>query len=228
MIHPEIYSPNDILSLGPTSFLVTNDHLTQKHGWRTLEEVFNLRWTSWTNVVRVDLTSTGEVQVETVLAKEHNANGLAWGPDGEIMLVDTSGGVISRLSALPSGKLSVIDRVQLDTTLDNPSYYHDNFATPQRNASAYILPGLTRGIDLDKTCRDPHGVNPWVVWTVKRIKSGGWEKKVLVEDDGGWMRSASSAVIVGIDPEGNGGRKQGWDLIAGFLGEGVGVIKLDL
>lgn len=119
MIHPEIYSPNDILSLGPTSFLVTNDHLTQKHGWRTLEEVFNLRWTSWTNVVRVDLTSTGEVQVETVLAKEHNANGLAWGPDGEIMLVDASGGVISRLSALPSGKLSVIDRVQLDTTLDN-------------------------------------------------------------------------------------------------------------
>lgn len=60
------------------------------------------------------------------------------------------------------------------------------------------------------------------------IKSGGWEKKVLVEDDGGWMRSASSAVIVGIDPEGNGGRKQGWVVIAGFLGEGVGVIKLDL
>jgi len=94
------------------------------------------------------------------------------------------------------------------------------FRSHFRSAPSFAADNELLMLDSLKQCED--------LELVGGIKSGGWEKKVLVEDDGGWMRSASSAVIVGIDPEGNGGRKQGWVVIAGFLGEGVGVIKLDL
>ena len=51
-----------------------------------------------------------------------------------------------------------------------------------------------------------------VVWLVTPSNKGGegglYEKKMIFQDDGKGISTASSAVIVAINPEGNGGRKQ--------------------
>lgn len=181
-------------------------------------------------MLRVD-ASEDEITVETALDGVHNANGLAWGSEGETVLNDASGGALQRLLGDPFGQLEVDERIQLDSGLDNPSYYHDHYDTPGIDASMYILAGALRGVDLGRNCRNPNGIDPWVVWSVKKNENEngtGWEKKVLVEDDGRWMRSASTALIVGIDPKENGGRKQGWLVVAGLYAEGIGMIKVDL
>jgi len=42
------------------------------------------------------------------------------------------------------------------------------------------------------------------------------------------LRSASAAVVVGIDPGSNGGRKQGWLFVTGFVSEAMVAVKVDL
>lgn len=225
VLHLLINTPNDVYSLSTESFLVTNDHHYRHHGiLRTIEDFVDISLTSWTNVIKVD----GE-KVEVAISGLHNSNGLGHGPEGEIMLVSAAGGALQLVSPYPDLKMK--QRIQFPNTLDNPTYFSDPYASSSKyDASGYILAGLTRGIELGHQIRDPDAKIPGAVWRLSRNESGsdGWERKMIWEDDGAWMTTPTTALIVPIDPALEGGRKLGWLVVTGFSAKAIGVLKIDL
>jgi len=130
----------------------------------------------------------------------HNNNGLAHGRSPkEILIASAAGGVLSFGEILSNGRIVVIDSVEAESVIDNPSYFLD----PRTGVSGFVLPGIARGIDLEHTKRDPEATNSVMVWFVWEQKAPlpRWGKRLLFEDDGSKIRSASAAVLVPIDEE---------------------------
>jgi len=238
--HHSIRTPNDIYATSPTSFYVTNDHHYREGHMRDIEDLLNHQTAPWSDVVHVAISENrardGSILIEaaTALSGLHNPNGLGHGahPD-EVLIVDASGGVLifaqRNLDDHASRNLTIVEHIQLDSTLDNPSYYHDAYATVANNASGYILAGLARAADLSKASHDTDTRIPVMVWQVRSTgESGKWEKKLIFQDDGKQIRSASAAVLVGIDPKENGGKKQAWLFVTGFLSDAMVASKVDL
>jgi len=229
--HPLIFTPNDIHSLGPDSFLVTNDHAFRtSHLGRSLEDLFDLSWMGRTSVIMVD----GD-RVETAIPRVHGANGLGAGPNGEILLGDAGGGAF-QIVRRSGDAFTIREHIQLETTIDNPTYFSDPYATPGigGDKSMYVAGGLTRALDHQANIRNPAARDPVSVWSARRnaSASGGWDKKLLMEDTGEWATFASTALVVGIDPKksGNGGsaRREGWLMVTGPYSKAVGVLKVEL
>ncbi len=121
------------------------------------------------------------------------------------------------------------DAVHVDSIIDNPSYFADPFATPSRDESGFVLPGLTRAIDLAATVRDPSATNAVMVWLVQKKAAGRWEKRLLFEDDGSRIRSASGAVLVAVDPPvAEGGERRAWLFVTGFLSSNAIAVEVIL
>ena len=137
-----------------------------------------------------------------------------------------------RTETLPSSTaLKIVDRIYFPQPLDNPSFYLDPYPHVNGNASGYIMAGLARAIDLGHSALDPKGLDPVMVWHVKPAAAGAsepWEKKLVFQDNGTVIRTASIGVVVGIDPEKNRGRKQGWLFVTGFFSKGMVATKIDL
>lgn len=164
---------------------------------------------------------------EVVASGLHNANGLGHGPGGQVVLGDAAGGDLTWFN-WTNNRLIKTDYLSLSIQLDNPTYYADPYATPQHEASGYVLGGLLTGIHLDKTCRDPYAKVPSSVWIARRSPTTGkLQKHRLLEDDGSWVSGASIGHIVPIAP-GKDGRKEGWLVVTGPFSLQVGVIKVDL
>jgi hypothetical protein len=58
--------------------------------------------------------------------------------------------------------------------------------------------------------------------------SNKWTQKVIFQDDGHILRTASTAVLVAIDPDDNNGKKQANLFVTGPLAKGVVVSRIDL
>ena len=246
--HPLIRTPNDIYATGKDEFYVTNDHYYREGKLRLLEDLSPPELFGWTDTVFVKVNSPksgddGEagLTVTQALKGIHNNNGLGHGSrhnPQEVLIGDAIGGIMHRAkrSHAPAKfpKLHILDRFQLDSTIDNPSYYEDNYATAESNASGYVLPGLGRAIDSTTDWRRRDQPVPVMVWHLKQDgdpnnkTTGGWTPHLIFQDPGHNIRSSSGAVIVGIDPEQNFGKKQGWLFVSGFISESVVVAKIDL
>jgi hypothetical protein len=208
----------------------------------------------------------GEGVYNTVALKDmHNNNGLGHGDprkDKEVLVCDAAGGVLhlARLSfSQPSSssdtsyssdsdsknpqglELELLESIQMDSTIDNPSYFHDPYPENRCDASGYVLAGLLRGADYGKFFRDEGHVDPSVVWHVSRSKNeskdkkqnqkeggDGWTRRIVFQDDGETLSSASTAVVLPIDPATNGGRKEGWIWVTGPSSKAVVATKIDL
>jgi hypothetical protein len=202
------------------------------------------------------------VKVMVALKGMHNNNGLGHGdPDkeGEVLVCDAAGGVLhlARLSSSqpPSSssssvgtsfsknpqdlELELVESIQMDSTIDNPSYFHDPYPGNRCDASGYVLAGLLRGADYGKFFRDEGHVDPSVVWHVSRSESkdkkekekeagDGWTRRIVFQDDGETLSSASTAVILPIDPATNEGRKEAWIWVTGPSSKAVVATKIDL
>jgi hypothetical protein len=243
--HPLIRTPNDIYVSNPTMFYVTNDHFYREGYMRPIEEIGPNSTKPWSDIVHVTVGSLGYQANATigVTAKKayegmHTPNGLGHGvDDSEILIVRSAMGVLIRATQDPSdnsrsGKRLILqESIQLLSTLDNPFYYKDPYASADNDASGYVLAGLARGCDMSKTAADPKGIDPVMVWLVQPNKTGSgekWIKKLVFQDDGKFIRSASSAALVGIDPKENGGKKQAWLYVTGFLSEAMVATKIDI
>ena len=242
---PRIETPNDIFAVSSTEFYVTNDHFYREGLMRELETVAPTKWSSTVHVSITDLAASDSegLKVQTALTGIKNNNGLGHvhGSD-EVTVVSAERGILYRcFDDGKNGTLRVEESVHLDSTLDNPSWYHDAWASEGNDKSGYVLAGLARGIDLAGHAKDPAAKDPSLVWLVQRKASshtselkqdgkaeGEWEKKLVFADDGEKLRTASAAVIVGIDPKREGGKKRGWLFVTGFMSESMVATKIDL
>lgn len=94
----------------------------------------------------------------------------------------------------------------------------------------FSVPGLTRGINLSKARQDPLGKEGVMIWYITSSKNttGTWETRLLWEDDGSNIRNAAAAVLVGIDPKKEDGKKRAWLFVTGFSSENAVAVKVDL
>ncbi|KAK3359455.1 hypothetical protein B0T25DRAFT_99010 [Lasiosphaeria hispida] len=255
--HPLIRTPNDIFARSPTSFYVTNDHHYSRHGlMRTLEDLYH--GANWTETLHIRLDSlatnhgaysTEGVDASVALPDMHNSNGLGHGRSAtEILVTSCASGVlyIGKISQEPANTtITTNDLVAFDSIIDNPSYFSDPFASRWgTDHSGFLLPGLARATDLGRTHRDPKATEPVIVWLARPAKekskpgkSGApisWEKRVLFEDDGNRIRSASASVLIAIDPKtsletgSSTGARKAWLFVTGFLSKNIIAVKIDL
>jgi hypothetical protein len=217
--HELVHTPNDIYSLGPFDLLVTNDHINTRGHRRTAEDLFTFKWSSNTNIIRLR-----EDGAKVVASGLHNANGLGHGPNGTVILGDAAGGDLTIFSP-GDDRLIKKDYLSLGIQLDNPTYYSDPYAGKD-DASGYVVGGLLSGIHLEKTCRDPYAKVGSSVWMARRDVTGKIQKKLLIEDDGGWVSGAAVGLILPIEPK--AGKKEGWLVVTGPFSLQIGVAKISL
>ncbi|KAF4506532.1 hypothetical protein G6O67_006608 [Ophiocordyceps sinensis] len=248
---PLIRTPNDILALSPTSFFVTNDH-HYREGWlRMLEDVNS--GARWSNTIYVEFPAGGErpaedykVKASVALTGLHNNNGLGHGDAAhDVLLGSAASGTLhlGRVQGVNAARsITVVESIELDSSIDNPSYFADPFANGTFDASGFVVCGLTRAIDLGKNCRDPQAKDGVMVWKVahqggrgqqeskveSRAGSERWSKRLLFQDDGRRIRSSSSAVLIATDPAINGGRRRAQLFVTGFLSRNIVSVGVDL
>lgn len=243
--HPLIRTPNDIYAESPTSFFVTNDHGHREGPLRLVEDLVpQAKWSDIAHVTVLDTSSTEsgsdpEQNVEATIAMTglYNNNGLGHGRDkDEVLINSAAGGTIWRAESILSEsgtgetKLSTLEEIHMESTLDNPTYFADPQATAENDASGYVLAGLRKPIDFAlKDPTDPTAEDGAMVWHLRRSssKSGEWERRLLFEDDGTFVRSASTAVLVPLS-ETSGSNKQAWLFVTGVYAKSMIAVKVDL
>ncbi|PHH81655.1 hypothetical protein CDD82_244 [Ophiocordyceps australis] len=244
--HELIKTPNDILATSPTSFFVTNDHYYTHGFMRSVEDV--VHGARWSNSVYVEFDASADdaqgVEASVALTGLHNNNGLGQGRTADEVLVTSAtggdlyiGAMYKEGASTRPNAIKLVDTVFLDSWVDNPSYFSDPYANQTFDASAYVLCGLSKGIDfvMSSSHADVHGI---VVWRVaparhgdhdkaKEEQAGRWIKEVLWQDDGSRISTASAAVLVAKKPSAKGGR-QAQLFMAGFMAKSIGVVTVEL
>ncbi|KAF4337162.1 serum paraoxonase arylesterase 2 [Fusarium beomiforme] len=230
--HPLIQTPNDIVAVSPTSFYVTNDHYYREGLMRQVEDMYyGGKWSNTIFVQITDLTSkdsTAGVNASIALTGLHNNNGLGHGrTPNEIAIGSAASGDIHIADIKSDHTIQVQETVQFDTAVDNPFYFTDSFANGTNDASGYVSAGLTVACQLGNSIGVADATEPVTVWLATK-KNGKWEKKILFEDDGKRVRSAATAVLIGVDPKLEGGQKKGWLFVTGFYSRNTIAVKVDL
>ncbi|KAJ5816856.1 hypothetical protein N7447_009089 [Penicillium robsamsonii] len=231
--HPLIKTPNDIYAISPVSFYVTNDHFHRDGPMRLIEAVW--RSAKWSNIIHVqiaDLTSKdAPIEASVALTGLWNNNGLGHGrTDNEIIISSAMGGEVFLATRHKSNhSISIDTSVSVSALADNPSYYDDPYRTDSHDASGYLVAGVSHAIRMVGHSKDPNDVIPIPVqvwYMTLNSHTGVWEKKVLFEDDGSRISTASAAVLVPIQPK--AGKKLAWLFVTGFMSESMVAVQVEL
>ncbi|GIC86519.1 uncharacterized protein Aud_002893 [Aspergillus udagawae] len=239
--HPLIVTPNDIYAESPNSFYVTNDHYYRGGYKRLIEDVIpTAKWSSIIQVQIQDLKSKDAgkgIDASVALTGLHNNNGLGHGRSkDEMLIVSCMSGTLYRARPNSSNRtISIFDEIRPGGQFDNPAYYSDPYRTAADDASGYVLAGLTRPIDLSKHHADPNAQDGAIVWYVRPKpgtsedgeKSTEWESRVVFEDDGTLIRTASTALLVPSETKPGEGKKA-WLFVTGFFSESAIAVDIDL
>lgn len=241
--HPLITTPNDVYAESPYSIYVTNDHFYREGPWRFLEDL--LPFAKWSNAIHIQLSDLwGKHAEEAVSAKIaltgiHNNNGLGRGSSSDILVTSAASGILYRARSIETtdGKsLSIEEEIYLDSTIDNPFYFSDPYRNASHDASGFIVPGLSRAVDLLDTVTDKSATDGVLIWYVKcvgEISSGTkncpeYNARILFEDDGSTIRTASASVLIPIKPDIEGGKRKAWLFVAGVLADNIIAVEVDL
>lgn len=247
--HDLMHTPNDIVALSPSSFLVTNDHFYREGGMRALEDLYY--GATWSTTVYAEFSADGDktqrdtdgVKASVALSGLHNNNGLGRGrtPE-EIVLASAVGGTVhmGELKRSESGvTIQISDMFEIESTIDNPFYFKDPYANATFDASGFVLAGLSRAINLANNIRSAEGKDGVMVWHAQHRKESesatgaseatkNWEAKLLLHDNGDYIRTASAAALIPIDPSQTHGRREAWLLVTGFMSKNVLAVKIGL
>lgn len=187
----------------------------------------------WTTVIHVKITDikvtdpTAGLDALVAHSGLHNNNGLGQGrtPNELVISSAASGELYVANWSETNHSISVHTTLRFETATDNPSYYSDPYASDDDDASGFVVAGITQGAFLPQTAGDPNAIDALQVWYT-RPKGEGWEQKLLFEDDGSRIRTASAAVLVPIEPV--GGKKLAWLFVTGFLSEKMVAVQVEL
>ena len=227
--HPLVETPNDIYADSPVSFYVTNDHFYREGVMRHIEDVWpSAKWSSIIHVQITDLSKEASVEASVALTGLWNNNGLGHGRTDEEMIISSAIGGELYISALQSNhSIEIQTTIPFDTVTDNPSYYADPYRTDADDASGFVVAGISQGIYLPSNAKDENATDPSQVWYTRfQSDTGIWEKKLLFEDDGTRIRTASAAVLVPVEPQ--GGKKLAWLFVTGFMSERMIAVQVEL
>ncbi|MCJ1453878.1 hypothetical protein MMC28_004227 [Mycoblastus sanguinarius] len=225
--NPQIRTPNDIYAINEHAIYFTNDHYYREGAIRTFEDAASgiARWSDIIHLDLSDLTAKdASAGITAAVAKGsiQNPNGFGHGKNSDEILVNrAAAGILEIAQPGPYPHLDFIDSIQIPNTIDNPFYFHDPYAKETgRDASGYVLAGLARA------AKFPTGEDPVTVWWVSA--SGDRTQRLLFQDDGKTVSTASTAVLIAIDPKKNKGLKQAWLFVTGPISQGVASLKVDL
>ncbi|OTB03601.1 hypothetical protein M426DRAFT_321522 [Hypoxylon sp. CI-4A] len=232
--HPLIRTPNDILALSETEFLVTNDHHHYGGFMRIVEDLVHKPWTTLVYVrIGEDAAST---TVEISSAEIVGNNGLGWGPNGQVLVSEAMAGriVFTELGSEHDRNLTISHAIPADGVVDNPSFFSDPYTSVDgKDYSGYLLPGIGRMLDFARHSSDPTGQTliPSIVYYLPASagKKEGRDTKptLLFSDDGRALRGVTAALIVPIDPATNDGRREGWLVSTGVIGPHMLATRID-
>ena len=242
--HPLIRTPNDILITDKDNFYVTNDHFFRDGTKRMAEDLGHIDFGAWSDIIHVSVSDpnskdpttgfTAQVAIEGL----QNPNGLGHGrTKNEFLLGRASAGIVHTMSpSSPSSPLlNITDTLQFASTIDNPVYFRDPFVKETgSDASGFVIAGLSLAATFPDAPKHPS-----LVWLARPANGTGhegglkaplrtWQHDLIFQDDGDRISTASAAVLVAIPPGANGGKKQAWLFVAGFLAEGVVRTRVDL
>lgn len=240
--HPLVSTPNDVLARDARSFYVTNDHYYKDGFMRFFEMLYwGAKWSTTIFVEVESLAATANpedgVTARVAASGIYNQNGLGRGQPGEILIGCAGNGVLEIGQASASDPtIHVTASVKFDSTIDNPSYFLDPYANSTFNASGYILPGLSQAAYIRQTSVDPNGTNGGMVWFVpvhpgsqdKSSETGPLLPRLLFQDDGSRLRTATAGVLVAVDPRLEQGQRWAWLFVTGFLSRSALAVKVNL
>jgi hypothetical protein len=214
---------------------------------RMVEDVFSQASWSTTVLVRVPSDSVGveaTCDAAVVLSGLHNNNGLGHSPDPNQILIGSAASGNVHIGHLPKDgetKIQISQKLQFDSTIDNPSYFSDTYANSTYDASGIVNAGLTRAADLSGAIHNPNarlGVMAWHSRPVRHdedhvikgssLNQGAYQTKLIFEDDGERISTASAAVLVAIDPALEGGQRKAWLYLSGFWSRNIIAVKVHL
>ncbi|KAK4203067.1 hypothetical protein QBC40DRAFT_167807 [Triangularia verruculosa] len=235
--HPLIRTPNDVYGESPTSVYVTNDHYYTGHGiMRMLEDVYY--GAKWTDTVHIKLDSLSPVETSDAgltatiaLSGVHNNNGLGHGrSEDEILIGQATSGTLHIAQLSPKGSsnynITILDTLEVDSVVDNPSYFKDPLATSQSDdRSGFLLPGISKAVALAQTSRDPAGKDPVIVFYTKPVpgkKAQEWDTRIIFEDNSSRIRTASAAILVSL------GKDKARLFVTGFVSANIIALDVDL
>ncbi|KAL7923340.1 hypothetical protein ACQKWADRAFT_290627 [Trichoderma austrokoningii] len=247
--HPLITTPNDIFAMSPTSFLVTNDHYFRTGLPRIIEDVLPLiARTSAVHVQLQDLkpvkSDNSGVHASVALDKLHNLNGLGHGrTEDEVFVTGCNTGLVHvgkiRDSKDTEKIITVSQTIKFGLPVDNPSFFKDPYANKTFDASGVVGSGPTRAVDWFKNKVLESVLDPSMVWMASPRSSGqkgegaakgeeDWDLKVIFQDDGQRVRTASASVLLAIDPKEEQGRRRAWLFVSSYQSYNVIAVKIDI
>lgn len=243
--HDLIHTPNDIVALSPTSFLVTNDHYYRDGVMRIIEELYT--GATWSTTVYATFAEPSKVhtdekygvQASVALRGLQNNNGLGRGrKPGEIVVVSAAGGTVyfgDLRTEHGQVTIKISDKFEAESTLDNPTYFADPYANSTFDASGFILAGLSKGVNLGHNARLVDGKDGVMVWHLQeqrharaKITKSNWKAKLLLHDNADFIRTASAAVLVPTDPAKDKGQRTAWLFVTGFMSKTVLAVRIGL
>lgn len=233
---PLIVTPNDIVAASPTSIYVTNDHVNPAGAtMRTIENLFpGIFYSNVVHIALADVEATdGSFEVTVAADELLNPNGIRRGrTDDEVLIASAGGGYISIGSiAQGDGTIAVDETIDYDSTIDNPTWFVDTYASTGGDASGFIIAGPTRAINSPDTAHDPAGREGSLVWYTtpsKTNSSSGWDTRMLWQDDGSVIRNTATVLLVGIDPAEENGAKKAWLFASGVSSMNMIAVKVEL
>jgi hypothetical protein len=116
-----------------------------------------------------------------------------------------------------TSRIKINESIEMDTTIDNPSYFLDPYPEVECDASGYIIAGLLRAVDYSPQFKDPQLTSPCIIHHISLLPSPlatssgtSWSRQILFQDDGHVLSTAATGVVLAIPPQENGGKKEAW------------------
>lgn len=179
---PMLISPNDIVAIGPNQFYISNDHRHASGLMRALEDYLKLELA---NVVYYDGSRFSEAAKSIGFP-----NGINISKDGETLYLcaTTEHSLHCYLRDVPTGKLSLKEKIQLDTGVDN---------IEMDSSGGLWIGAHPKLLSFVAHAKNPARISPSQILYLSPKPSGGFSVDEVYLGNGDELSAASVAAVKG-------------------------------